>query len=281
MNRILTLAMVALLVASSLVLVGSVSAQSITKPSIPEFTLKLIDYSYDVPSRTTTTTDPYTGKQTVTTHTGYHVENFTIDITVKNQQFNPSSNQNSISLYYNVSYKGHYADEWRYYPSGMYAFDSDVWPRLLPQSSSDYTVISLGGPDEGQMDIRVQAQLGYYDEYEWRFPAPGQPFDVYVFNGELSGWSSSQTISIDSGSASTPSSPNPTVILTPTPSPSAVPTITPTTIPTISSSITFTLPQFGWIEIVAVIALGLVAVLVVVVVVLGRRIRRLECRTAS
>jgi hypothetical protein len=87
MRKILTLILVAVLAASSLAIVGNVAGAS--KPSVPEFTLKFIDTSYDVPSTTTTTTDPYTGKQTVTTHDGYHVQNGTIDVKIKNQPFTP------------------------------------------------------------------------------------------------------------------------------------------------------------------------------------------------
>ena len=47
------------------------SAQSIPKPSVPEFSLKYVDNSYNVAP--TTTIDPYTGK--TTTIQGYHVDN--------------------------------------------------------------------------------------------------------------------------------------------------------------------------------------------------------------
>jgi hypothetical protein len=40
-----------------------------SKPSVPEFTVKLVDNSYDVPP--TQTTDPYTGTKTIP---GYHVK---------------------------------------------------------------------------------------------------------------------------------------------------------------------------------------------------------------
>ncbi len=283
MNRIFALAIIVLLVASNLVLVESALAQSIPKPSVPEFSLKLVDHSYDVPSSSTTTTDPYTGEQTITTHPGYHVKNFTVEISVKNQQFTSSSisNQYSASMYYNVSYKGHYSDEWRYYPSGMYAFDSDAWPRIIPQSSSDYTVIPFGAPDEGKLDIRVQGQLGYYDEYQWRFPAPGQPFDVYVFNGELSGWSSTQTISISDGSVSASSSPNPTITITSTPTPSAMPTSSPTATPT-QSGANSAISQSNWVELAGLIGLGVVvALLVVVIAFMSRKIRVLERKLAT
>jgi hypothetical protein len=67
----LALALILLLATSSMLWVESVSAQSIPKPSVPEFSLKYVDHSYDVP--TTYGTDPYTGK-TIITQEGYHVQ---------------------------------------------------------------------------------------------------------------------------------------------------------------------------------------------------------------
>ena len=222
-----TLLIVIILAVISLIAVESAFAQSIPKPSVPEFILKLVDHSYDVPPKTSSSTDPYTGKVTSTTIPGYHVYNKTVEVIVKNAQFTPYSisNQQKISLYYNVSYKGHYEEEWKYYRSGWYAFDSDTWPCIFPQSASNYTVITIGAPNEGEMDFRVQAQIGYYDISEVRFPAPGQPFTVYAFIGQESGWSNTKTIDLSDNSISTTSTPNPTSQTTstspnPTPTPS-------------------------------------------------------------
>jgi hypothetical protein len=161
-NKGFSLLLVVILVVSSLIMIESAFAQSIPKPSVPEFTVKLIDHPYDVPSSTTTSTDPYTGKQTITTYPGYHVQNRSIEVTIKNQQFTPYSidNQNTLYLFYNVSYKGHYAGDWTYYPSGSYSRNSDAVTRI-PQSTSDHTVVPFSAPTEGQMDFRVQAQIGY------------------------------------------------------------------------------------------------------------------------
>ena len=75
--------LLALLALSNLVMVGSVFAQSIPTPSVPEFSLRFVDASYDVP--TTYTIDDYTGQNI--THPGYHVENRTIEVRIKNQPF--------------------------------------------------------------------------------------------------------------------------------------------------------------------------------------------------
>jgi len=200
MGKCAALLLIVVLTVSSLILVNLARA-SITTPSVPEFTLKLADHSYDVPPSTTTTTDPYTGKQTVITHPGYHVQNRTIEVTIKNQQFTPYSidNQHTIYLFYNVSYKGHYAGDWMYYPSGSYGRNSNAATRI-PQSTSDYTVVPFSAPTEGQMDFRVQTQIGYYTESQLYYALPGAPFSIYTFIGEVSGWSNTQTITISASS---------------------------------------------------------------------------------
>jgi hypothetical protein len=43
----------------------------IPTPSIPEFTIKYVDHSYDVPTTTTSHTTPYTGETTTVTRQGY------------------------------------------------------------------------------------------------------------------------------------------------------------------------------------------------------------------
>ncbi|MFA7398230.1 MAG: hypothetical protein WC046_07085 [Candidatus Bathyarchaeia archaeon] len=221
--------LILLIVVLILVAVKPITAQSIPTPSVPEFTLKLIDNSYDVPTTTTSYTNPYTGEVTTKTHPGYHVSNKTIQVTIKNQPFTSYSlNDNMIYLFYNITYKGHYEDNWAYYPwNGSFSRNSYA-PTRIHQSTSDYTEIQLSAPTEGQMDFRVQAQIGYYTEHKETIPVPGAPFSVYTFHGEVSGWSNTQTITIDSTSTSTPnptppSTPNPTTTLTPTESPGSLP----------------------------------------------------------
>jgi hypothetical protein len=169
---------------------------SIPKPSVPEFTLRFVDNSYYVPSSTTTTTDPYTGEQTVTTEPGYHVYNGTIEVTIKNQEFTPYSidSQTTISLFYYVSYKGHYTEDWDYYPPSTYGREYSAI--FIRPSTSDYTVVQIRAPSEGEMDFRVQAQIGYYTSTTEFIAVPGAPFTTYTFNGEVSGWSTTQTITI-------------------------------------------------------------------------------------
>ena len=68
MRKTRSLLIVLALIASGMLLFQFSSAQSITKPSVPQFSLKFVDASYDVP--TTYSTDPYTGE--TVTNSGYH-----------------------------------------------------------------------------------------------------------------------------------------------------------------------------------------------------------------
>lgn len=171
-----------------LIMVGSAFAQTPTPPpvptpkhSIPEFTLKLADHSYDVPPSTTTT---YTGKQTVTTQPGYHVENKTIDITIKNQPFVSSSNL--TNLYYDVRVKGHFEENW----TELYPYSDDSRPDLQLQSASENTLISTPQdyPAGGQVDFQVEAIIVTIH------PLYNTNFAYWEY--ETSDWSNTQTLSI-------------------------------------------------------------------------------------
>jgi len=177
---------------------ASANPPSSTPPSVPEFTLKFVDDFYNVPSTTTSTTDPYTGKTTTTTIPSYYVENLTIEVTIKNQPFTPYTNAygNEFLFYYNIKTKGHYEENWTdlYNPESGYA----------PQSNSEYTILSIPAnsyPSGGQVDFQVQAMIGFTTS---SLP-PYTPF-TYQFIGETSSWSPTQTVTIPA----TPSSPTPT-----------------------------------------------------------------------
>jgi len=227
------------LVQSNIVLANAES--SISKPSVPEFTLKYVDNSYDVPA--TYSVDPYTGKNI--THAGHRVENKSIEITVKNQPFTMYKLDNGqyANLFYNVSYRGHYGGGWEY---SSYDRNAD-W--FITQSDSEYTVISFYPvPTEGVMDFRVQAQIGYTTYYY-------MPFKVYEFHGETSGWSTTQTITIDGNAPTT----------TPTASPSQYSTATPDASGDVNQQ------GFNWTEISLFAALGVIAALLVVIALMYRK----------
>jgi hypothetical protein len=165
----------------------------IPNPSVPEFTVKLVAYPYDVPSTTTTKIDPYTGEETVITTPAYRVENRSIEIAIKNQPFTPYTDDwKDINLYYGVRVKGHFGEDWEELYS-RYKSNPEAHP---VQSSSEYTVLSLPAnyPEGGQVDFQVRAILGYYyDELAGR---PILPLYVLGSVGS-SGWSSTQTLTID------------------------------------------------------------------------------------
>lgn len=208
MSKRASLLLITVLAVSSLIVVSSAFAQSITKPSIPEFTVKFIDRSYDVPVTYRTTTDPFTGKQVTTSSGGYHVTNMTVDVIIKNQHFIPVDLHNGtvIQLYYNVRAKGHFAD-WIPVASGGYSFK-----RIL-ESTSDYTVVTfvIGSendmvmgranvyiPPGGQEDFQVQAQVGYLvPDYGGHILPVPISYDFISF-GESS-WSDIQTLTIGYG----------------------------------------------------------------------------------
>ncbi len=183
---IVLLALLLSLLQSGLMLASAES--SIPKPSVPEFTVKLVDHSHVVPP--TATIDPYTGQQT--TNLGYTVENKTIDITIKNQPFSPPDNLTNI--YYGVRVKGHFEEGWR---ELYYITNSTNGNHLLMQSTSENTVIAIPQdyPQDGKVDFQIEAVV-----------ATAHPLFSYKSNfgywtWETSGWSSTQTVTIgtDSG----------------------------------------------------------------------------------
>jgi hypothetical protein len=199
-----SLLLVTILAVSSLIIVESVSAQTIPKPTVPEFTAKYVDRSYTVPA--STTIDPYSGQNVI--NPSHYVENRTLEIAIRNQPFTPyvdNSNgaQWKITLMYQIRTKGHFAQNW----TNLYSVDNG----FLPASNSDYTTVSysLGeGPVWGnlqantQVDFQVQAMIGYVSRTIG--------FASWYFTGESSDWSNTQIITIPETSTSTSPSPNPT-----------------------------------------------------------------------
>jgi hypothetical protein len=119
-KKTLTSIFILVLVASNIIMAQNASAESMPKPSVPQFSIQVVDHSYDVP--TTYSTDSYTGKQI--TIPGYHVDDIRVEGKIKNQHFTPytipnpnSANGNdpnlNIEFYYNIRYKGHFGTDWR------------------------------------------------------------------------------------------------------------------------------------------------------------------------
>ena len=207
MRKTVCLLIIALLALSSLMIIQPVNSQ-ITKPSVPEFSIKLVDNSYDVP--TTYSTDPYTGA--TVTNPSHRVTNRTVELVIKNQPFSSKSVDGwTISFFYNVRMKGHYGQDWQT------LYNPLVTPMYM-QKNSENTVISFGElASDAIIDFQVQALVGYVHRIA-NGSATNQ-LDMYpwVFDGETSDWSNTQTLtmsnyvpSLTATSTPTDSSQNPT-----------------------------------------------------------------------
>lgn len=209
MSKRATLLLITALAVSSLIAANlALASVTYTTPSVPEFTLKLADHSYDVLERTTSTFDPYTGKTTTQTLPAYHVQNLTIDIIFRNQNFPSTINGYSTVLYYDIAIKPHFTQDW----DGPY--DKGWFPA---QMNSEYTTISFplsDYPDEGQVDFRAQVYLGYH--YSYVDYSHIQPIPQSSFASSASDWSDTQTITISKSQAPAPS---PATTSTPDPTP--------------------------------------------------------------
>lgn len=219
--KYLSLCLAVILVLCNLIMIESASGQTIPKPSIPEFSVVVVDHSYIVPE--STSIDPYNGS--VITHPAYLVENKTIDITIRNQPF--ASNDELIDLFFNIRLKGAFENTW----TELYHITNRTNDNtLLRQSGNEFTVKSLpqSFPANGSVDFQVEA-----------FIAVGHRFSYTNFGywtWEESGWSPTQTITIAdhsfSSSITTVSYPSlsPISTATPTISPSPSPTESPSTV---------------------------------------------------
>jgi hypothetical protein len=167
---------------------------SIPKPSVPEFTLEFVIDSYDVPP--TYGIDQYTG-DTVITEGGYHVDNNTIEITIKNQPYTYSYNNSSAWIVYNVMVKGHFGEDWK----TIYHFDQYTGNNLPKQSPFGFTVITVPAeyPANATLDFRVQALSEYQTQllvYPHLMTTAGAYEVTGYAIGETSDWSSTQNITI-------------------------------------------------------------------------------------
>jgi hypothetical protein len=253
MSRTTTTALIAILIASSITIIQLTSAAS--APSVPEFTVKQVDRSYDVP--TTYSTNQYTGE--TITNPGYHVQNRTIDVIIKNQPFSPSTVEgNTTGLFYNVQAKGSFED----WSNSLYSDSHNKY--AFAASTSGYTIVTIimGSdgwyPSDGsQVDIRAQAVTGY-SYYVWSLGGGPIPIGTQFRLLAASDWSNTQTITIGSGNATTS---QPT--MQPTQNPAETP-IQPSTQPDVMSGLT-------WKDAVIVVACAVIVALAVALVLSRKR----------
>ncbi len=205
-----------ILAVSSLILVIPTKAQTIPKPSVPEFNVQFIDSSYN-------TTDQNTGQSE-------HVVNGTIQITIKNQPFVYSFNDTTYYLYYNLRTKETIDGNWDigdeknpilYLPDAppynmtSVSHSFYVWDSPPSQSHSDYTTVSYPWqsdpylPSSGYtLDFQVEAIVGH-DSQRWVVEHPLNPTNGGYYESAIaydadSGWSSTQTINLADGSTTNP-----------------------------------------------------------------------------
>ena len=151
---------------------------SIPTPSVPQFTIKLADHSYNVPEKTRSYTDPYTGKIITETHPAYYVKNLTIDLNIKNQP-TPSISGYQPFISYQIEFKGSYGKDWWDVTNSQLILENDPI-----QSNSDYTLVSIRqtafSPGD-HIDFRIRAVSQYkYTDFIGSFglPQEGTKFEV-------------------------------------------------------------------------------------------------------
>lgn len=224
MNKLFTILLICILFSRLFVICSGIvfAGSSISKPSVPEFTLQFVDNSYDVPP--TFSKDPFTG-ETVMAKEGYIVDNRSVEVKIKNQQFTPytDSQGNWVMLRYDIRWKGHFDDYWHeyssrnpwnciasnnelvddvhlYYPNAPFlrhpnAPYTDV-PYFVGTRYDDYSAFLGDVSDGGQIDFQVKTLIGTWSVV--RDPSDAFPYmsECVVFSGEDSGWSKAKTVTI-------------------------------------------------------------------------------------
>jgi hypothetical protein len=162
-SKLAVLLLIAVLTLSSLTMVGSAFAQSLPKPSVPEFTAKVVDN--------------------------------TLEVTIKNQPLTPYENGSYPSLYYMFKYKDHNERVGFEYYDPVYFVLPSTYGGYYKASDSDFTVVSLSlegrqFPSE-QIDVQVIALVGN------QYPTDMQGGTVYGFDGVVGSWSDIQTVTFE------------------------------------------------------------------------------------
>lgn len=249
-------------------------ASAIFTPAVPQFTVKIVNHTYDEP--TTYSVNQFTGETIA--HGGKHYEWKTLDITITNQ---PVNQDGENSLRYNIRYKGQYTDQWTentgegaYYPQNTsssttlfsYYLEGD-WPGF-PGATSAFASL----PNGTKVSFQVMALWGH-DEYN--FFTGFRSYDFIAISGSNSNL---QTITMGSGEvtvteasssfSTSPPTPVPTATAKPTPNttaqpeqPSVTPTQNPPTTsnqPNAHSDVVFGL-DWGQIAIVLLIVVAVLA----------------------
>jgi hypothetical protein len=160
-------------------MVGFAFAQSLPKPSVPEFTAKIVAN--------------------------------TLEVTIKNQPLSPYENGSYPSLYYMFKYKDHNERIGFEYYDPVYFVLPSTYGGYYKASDSDFTVVSLSleGRDfpSEQIDVQAIALVGN------QYPTDMQGGTVYGFEGVVGSWSDIQTVTFEE-KADIPEFPSWTPLLT-------------------------------------------------------------------
>ena len=202
LGKVFASVLILIIIISSLgiVIVEAANAQSIPKPSVPEFTSEIYGSL--------------------------------LDLAIQNQ---PLVFQYGGSFYYNIQVKVHNTDRWTFlYSDARFQLANNYTSQTLAQANNytSQTLISVGNltkdgltiytypalevPSDGQIDIQVEAMIGQWSN------------DVFV--GQSSDWSPTQTITIPASSNS-PTSTIPASSTSPT---STIPASSTSPTPTVS-----------------------------------------------
>ncbi len=203
-----------LVLAASTLNFAQAESSKISVPSVPEFTAQLVDHSYTEPE--STQTNPYTGETTI--KPAHHVENYTVELTIKNQPYSqaPVTIEGATwtpEFRYDVNVKGHFEPNWTImyplmegpkssnsdYTTITYVLRSDgsdqSYELTNPPDATDSNSLT-GIPKNSQVDFRVRAILGsMHRGYDSTAKDQISMFP-WVFEGETSAWSSTQTVTI-------------------------------------------------------------------------------------
>jgi hypothetical protein len=162
-SKLVGLLFINFLIVSSLMIVGSVFAQKISEPSVPDIMAKVIAN--------------------------------TLEVTIKNQPLAPYENGSYPSLYHMFRFKDHNTEDgfWNYDP--VYFVGPSTYGGYHEASDSEFTEISISleghNFPSGQIDIQAIALIGN------QYPTNMQNGTVYGFDGEISGWTNTQTLTVD------------------------------------------------------------------------------------
>jgi hypothetical protein len=208
MSKSAVLLLIGVLALSSLVMVGSVFAQSTSKPAVPEFTLQLVD-------------------------------DF-VQVTIQNQPIIPNGDD-TANIFYNIRIKDHDATDWISDtvpdPSkGIRGYIGEIGTSGSTTLLKSFNAIHdlTGRYDSFQVDYQIEAINGYLNSSSLYGPLPMgvDPNSRPTIIVNTSGWSNAQTITIPENQTPTPSPPATTPTPEPTPTPASTSTPPPTQEPT-------------------------------------------------